>query len=186
VIFRAQSVPSQGDRVYIPSNALSGSRRSRLAAGVMLFIVMLMLSASLTLATFQGTGGNVLAIVGFGAAAVSAYLLVWWSARFWYAAFSEGRRPEPLPEPSSWPWVPPPLISGVALVVSGVRDLSHGESRGWFGVGFGVVFGGVGLLGLLLVVQLSRLSRSGAGGPSAASAQTTEPPRPRRDWGPIG
>lgn len=95
--------------MYIPSNALSGSRRSRIAAGVMLCMIMLMLGVALTFATFHGTGGDVLAIFGFGAAAVSAYLLAWWSARFSYAAFSEGRRPELVPEPHSWPWVPPPL-----------------------------------------------------------------------------
>ncbi|MER5222139.1 hypothetical protein [Streptomyces flaveus] len=172
--------------MYIPSNALSGSRRSRLASGVMLCIIMLMLGVGLTFTAFQGTGGDVPAIVGFGAAAVSAYLLAWWSARFWYAAFSEGRRPEPVPEPNSWPWVPPPLIIGVALVVSGVRDLSRGDSSGWFGVGFGVLFGVLGLLGLVVLLPLGRASRNGADGASAASAQTTEPPRPRRDWGPIG
>jgi hypothetical protein len=172
--------------MYIPRNALDGSRRSRLAKGVMLCIIMLMLGVGLTVTTFQGTGGDVPAMVGFAAAAVSAYLLAWWSARYWYAAFSEGRRPEPVPEPNSWPWLPPPLIIGVALVVSGVRDVSRGDTNGWFGVGFGVLFGGLGLLGLVVLVLMGRVSRSEARGTSALAAQTTEPPRPRRDWGPIG
>lgn len=152
----------------------------------MLCIIMLMLGAGLTFTTFQGTGGDVAAIVGFGAAAVSAYLLAWWSARYWYAAFSEGRRPEPVPEPDSWPWVPPPLIIGVALIVSGVRDLSRGDTSGWFGVGFGVLFAVSGLLGLVALVLMGRVTRNGAGDASAVSAQTAEPLRPRRDWGPIG
>ncbi|WP_157857296.1 hypothetical protein [Streptomyces yerevanensis] len=152
----------------------------------MLCIIMLMLGVGLTFTTFQGTGGDVSVIVGFGAAAVSAYLLAWWSARFWYAAFSEGRRPEPVSEPNSWPWVPPPLIIGVALVVSGVRDLSRGDSSGWFGVGIGGLFGVLGLLGLVVLLPLGRASRNGADGAAAASAQAAEPPRPRRDWGPIG
>ncbi|NGO45761.1 hypothetical protein [Streptomyces ureilyticus] len=172
--------------MYIPSNALNGSRRSRLAIGVMLCIVMLMLGMGLTATTLQGAGGDVPAVVGFGAAAVSAYLLAWWSARFWYAAFSEGRRPEPVPQPDPWPWVPPPLIIGVAFVVSGLRELSRGDSSGWFGVGFGVLFGVSGLLGLVALVLMARVSRNGARDASALAVQTTEPPRPRRDWGPLG
>ncbi len=151
----------------------------------MLFVFMMLVGAVLTAIAFQSTGGDALAVVGVGAAAVSAYLLAWWSARYWYSAFCEGRRPEPVPEPNPWPWVPPPLIVAVAAAVSGVRALSRGDSSGWFSIGLAVVFGLPGLMGLVVAVLLV-FSRSGTDDASAASARTTEPPRPRRDWGPIG
>jgi hypothetical protein len=76
--------------VYIPSSALNGSRRHRLGVGAVLFVFMLIAGVALTVTAFQSIGGDVLVVVGFAAGAVSAYLLAWWCARYWYVAFCQG------------------------------------------------------------------------------------------------
>ncbi|MFD9443151.1 hypothetical protein ACFWBR_34490 [Streptomyces sp. NPDC060006] len=169
--------------MFIPSSALDGSRRHRLAVGVMLCVLMVVLGVGLTGAALQAVGGGVLPVLGFGAAAVSAYPLVWWSARYWYAAFCEGRRPEPVPQPAPWPWLPPPLVIGVAAAVTGIRALSSGDSSGWFSLGLGALFGLPALVGLFVLV-LIRLSAKEALDDSASPP--AEPARPRRDWGSVG
>lgn len=143
---------------------------------------MLGTGAALTAVTVCSNGGDLLASAGFGAAAVSAYLLAWWSARYWYAAFCEGRRPEPVPEPGSWPGVPPPMLLATVMAVTGVRALSRGGSSGWFSIGFAALLGLPGVMGpaFLLLTFFPR-----RGNASVASAQATKPPRPRRNWGPI-
>lgn len=168
--------------MYLPSSVLDGSRRQRLAVGAMLFVLMVALGVGLTLTALQAAGGDVLPAIGVAAAAVSAYPLVWWSARYWYAAFSEGRHTEPVSQPPSWPWLPPPLVIGVAAVVTGVRALGRGDSGGWFSLGLGALFGLPALVGLA-VLLLVRYSERAARTPTSP---TTEPPRPRRDWGPVG
>ncbi|MGP3922308.1 hypothetical protein [Streptomyces sp. 8N616] len=169
--------------MYISPRALDGSRRHRLAVGTMLFLFTLGVGAVLTAVGVRGTGGDLLASAGLGAGAVSGYLLAWWSARYWYAAFCEGRRPEPVPQPDAWPWLLPPMVVAVAAAVTGVRALNRGDSGGWFSIGFAALFGLPAVMGLALVLS-TRLP--GRGEDSAASVQATEPPRPRRDWGPIG
>ncbi|MFC7012815.1 hypothetical protein ACFQMH_14040 [Streptomyces viridiviolaceus] len=134
---------------------------------------------SLTCAAIGLRGVDLLGKVGLAAGAVSSCLLVWWSARFWYAAFCEGRRDTPVEEPDAWPWCLPGVLIGVALVVTGVRALARGDSSGWFSLGFALVFGVPSALGLLVGVGMRRVAQ-------APVPQPVEPPRPRRDWGPIG
>ncbi|MFG2196603.1 hypothetical protein [Streptomyces sp. NPDC048639] len=169
--------------MYLSPRALDGSRRQRLAIGALLVLFMLLVAAGLTVVAVNGSGGGPWASAGFGAGAVSAYLLLWWSARHWYAAWSQGRRPDLVPEPGHWPWVPPPLLIAAAAAVTGVRALDRGDSGGWFSIGLAGLFGLLGLMGLggVVLTGLSR-RRSAAAGP----APVAEPPRPRRDWGGIG
>ncbi|MGA5291509.1 hypothetical protein [Streptomyces pseudogriseolus] len=169
--------------VFISHRALQGSRGHRLAVGVMLFLFWVFLAVGLTAAAVASRVGWQ-ARLGLGAGAVSVYLLVWWSVRFWWSAFCQGRREEAVAEPDTWPWLLPPVISGVVLVVSGVGMLSRGDGSGWFGLGFGLVIGGPSLVGVVLQVGEWFSGRSGRD--PIAPAQPVEPPRPRRDWGPIG
>ncbi|MEU6084283.1 hypothetical protein [Streptomyces sp. NPDC047108] len=166
--------------MYIPARALDGGRRHRLAVGTMLFLLMLFAGTVMTAVAVSGFDGP-LAKAGIGAAAVSAYLLAWWSARYWYAAWTTGRRPEPAPEPGYWPWVLPPLVISTAAAVSGVRALARGDSSGWFTIGLATVFGLMGVAGSVLTAWTALTDRR-----SAAPAPAPEPPRPRRDWGSIG
>lgn len=149
----------------------------------MLFLFWVFVAVGLTAAAATGRSGWP-AQLGFGAGAVSVYPLVWWSARFWWSAFCQGRREEAVAEPDSWPWLFPPVIGGVALAVSGVGMLSRGDGSGWFGLGFALVFAGPALMVMVLQVRewLSGRSRRGP----VVPARPVEPPRPRRDWGPIG
>lgn len=172
--------------MYISPRALEGGRRHRMVVGGMLFGFVLFFAVVLTVVAVRGAGGSVLVSVGFGAVAVSLYPLAWWCARFWYAAFSEGRSAEPVAEPGSWPWLLPPLVIGVALGVTGVRALIRGESEGWFALGMAVLFGGPSAALVVVGLWSWVSSRRVAGDGSAVSAPAAEPTRPRRDWGPIG
>ncbi|WP_171060216.1 hypothetical protein [Streptomyces montanus] len=44
--------------MYIPSSALNGSRRHRLAVGTLLFVSMLLAGVALTVTAFQSIGGD--------------------------------------------------------------------------------------------------------------------------------
>jgi hypothetical protein len=149
----------------------------------MLFLFWVFMAVALTAATATGRFGWP-ARLGFGAGAVSVYLLVWWSARFWWSAFCQGRREEAVAEPDAWPWLFPPVIGGVALAVSGVGMSSRGDGSGWFGLGFALVFGGPSLT--VMVLQVGEWFSGRSRRNLAVPAQPAEPPRPRRDWGPIG
>ncbi|MCX4665220.1 hypothetical protein OG453_00780 [Streptomyces sp. NBC_01381] len=125
----------------------------------MLFVFMLAMGVGLTAAAVNSAIGG-LARVGLGAGAVSAFVVAWWCARYWYAAFSPGRRAEPAPEPNPWPWVLPWAVLVVALLVTGVRQLGRGEDEGWFTLGFGgsLVMPAIvgGLMGLWVSARLPR------------------------------
>ncbi|MFI1421029.1 hypothetical protein ACH4VX_24240 [Streptomyces sp. NPDC020731] len=169
--------------VFISHRALQGSRGHRLAAGVMLFLFWVFLAFGLTAAAVTSRVGWP-ARLGFVAGAVSAYLLVWWSARFWWSAFCQGRREEAVVEPDAWPWLFPPVIGGVALAVSGAGALSRGDGSGWFGLGFALVLAGPSLAMMVLEVREWVSERSSRD--QVVPTQPVEPPRPRRDWGPVG
>ncbi|WP_328873126.1 hypothetical protein OHT76_25165 [Streptomyces sp. NBC_00287] len=166
--------------VYVSPRALQGSRGNRLAVGVMLFLIWLLLGVVMTCMAVGLRGVDVLGRVGFAAGAVSSYLLVWWSGRFWYAAYCEGRRDGAVEEPDFWPWCLLGVVIGVVLAVAGVRALNQGDGSGWFSLGFAGLFGLPSLLGLVVEVGVRRVAQ-------APVPQAVEPPpRPRRDWGPIG
>ncbi|MEV0323622.1 hypothetical protein ACIBKX_13530 [Streptomyces sp. NPDC050658] len=174
--------------MYISPRALEGGRRHRLVVGTMLFLVMAMVGVGLAASAVNG-GVGALARFGLAAGAVSMFAVAWWCARYWYAAFCEGRRAEPVPDPNPWPWMLPWTVAVVALFVTGARQLMGGDDAGWFSLGFGafmttpLIVGGVaGLWGLVSANQ-----RRGQGqGAGSANPVPAEPPRPRRDWGPIG
>ncbi|MFJ2773628.1 hypothetical protein [Streptomyces sp. NPDC087300] len=178
--------------MYISPGSLSGSRRHRLVAGTMLCLFMCLAGAILT-ATAFGDGLSGLARLGLGAGAVSVLAVAWWCARYWYAAFREGRGGPPVPGPNPWPWLLPWAVLFVAVLVSGVRALDRGESDGWFFLGFAGLIGLPALAGLVAgLVGLVRgrgrghgADGRGAGGQGAAVAPD-EPEGPRRAWGPVG
>ncbi|MFH8291311.1 hypothetical protein [Streptomyces sp. NPDC018059] len=124
-------------------NETDGPRWHRLAVGAMLFLAMGGVGVGLLVATF-GDGASPLARTGLGAGAVSTLAVAWWCARYWYAAFSEGRRAEPVPEPNACPWALPWTVGTASLLATGVRQVRAGDSAGWFTLGFG------GLIGLPL------------------------------------
>ncbi|MFE6161956.1 hypothetical protein ACFQ7F_23940 [Streptomyces sp. NPDC056486] len=141
--------------------------------------------------TAEAVSGEVgaLARVGFVAGAVSTYVVAWWCTRYWYAAFSRGRRAEPLPEPNPWPWALPYGVFIVVLVVAGVRQPAGGEDGAWFTLGFGALVGLPVVMGV--VMGLWALARSPGRGRTRSGRMAPAPsepprPRPRRDWGPIG
>ncbi|MGX1091976.1 hypothetical protein RKD47_002657 [Streptomyces albogriseolus] len=169
--------------VFISHRALQGSRGHRLAVGVMLFLFWGLLAVGLTAATVASRVGWP-ARLGFGAGSVSAYLLVWWSARFWWSAFCQGRSEEAVAEPDAWPWLLPPVVGGVALAVSGAGMLSRGDGSGWFGLGFGLVLGGPSLT--MMVLEVGEWFSGRSRRAPVVPAQPVELPRPRRDWGSIG
>ncbi|MFE0175270.1 hypothetical protein ACFWZ2_23415 [Streptomyces sp. NPDC059002] len=170
--------------MYISPRALDGSRRHRLVVGTMLFLGTGGIGTGLLIAMFAA-GTGMPARTGLGAGAVAFLTVAWWCARYWYAAFCTGRREPPVPEPNPWPWTLPWAVATVALLVTGVRQVAAGESSGWFALGFG------GLLGLPITV-LSLLTLYFTATESRRTERATarrpapEPPRPRRDWGPIG
>lgn len=149
----------------------------------MFFLCWLLLAVGLTAAGVADRVGWP-ARLGFGAGAGSAYLLVWWSVRFWWAAFCQGRREETVAEPGAWPWLFPPVVGGVVLAVSGVGALSRGDGSGWFGVGFALLLAGPCLT--MMVLQTWEWVSGRSGRDTVVPVQPVEPPRPRRDWGPVG
>ncbi|MER7486205.1 hypothetical protein ABTY20_09955 [Streptomyces sp. NPDC126497] len=169
--------------VLISHRALQGSRGHRLAVGVMLFLFWAFMAVGLTAAAITSRVGWS-ARLGLGAGALSAYLLVWWSARFWWSAFCQGRREEAVAEPDAWPWLFPPVIGGVALAVSGVGMLSRGDGSGWFGVGLALVLAGPSLM--MMILQVGEWFSGRSRRTPVVPTRPVEPPRPRRDWGSIG
>lgn len=160
--------------------ATEGGRGHRLALGTMLFLIMLMLGVGMT-ATALNSQVGVLMRVGMGAGAVSTYKVAWWCARYWYAAFCQGRRAEPVPEPNPWPWALPYVVLFVSFAVTGVRQLTGGNDGGWFALGFAA------MLCLPVIIAVAAGPRTLARAPRrGAPAAPVEPPRPRRDWGSIG
>ncbi|WPO72130.1 hypothetical protein [Streptomyces sp. KN37] len=171
----------------ISPRALDGPRWHRLAVGAMLFLAMGGVGVGLLVATF-GAGASPLARTGLGAGAVSMLAVAWWCARYWYAASSEGRRAEPVPEPDAWPWALPWTVGTVSLLATGVRQVRAGDSAGWFTLGFGGLIGlPLTVLFLLMLYFTARGSlRTGSRPRGGAPRASAEAPRPRRDWGPIG
>jgi hypothetical protein len=168
--------------VYIPNNALGGSRGQRMAVGVILLLAWLVFGVACSAMTVGGRDLPWPARLGFAAEAVSSFLLVWWCCRFWYAAFSEGRRAEPVAEPHSWPWLTPMPPIGIGVGVHGVQELTRGHGSGWIMVGMAVLF--LAPSGLLLATTVHERVRPAP--PAPAPVRPAEPPRPRRDWGPVG
>lgn len=125
-----------------------------------------------------------MAQLGFETVAVCSSRLVWWSARYWYAAFSKGRRPEPVRQPNPWPWGLPLALMGAAALVAGIRQLGSGDSSGWFSIGLGLVFGLPSVLILVVLVWTSVSER--AKRTVTTPAESAEQLRPRRDWGSVG
>lgn len=166
--------------MHISPRATEGGRGHRLALGTMLFLIMLMLGVGMT-ATALNSEVGVLMRVGMGAGAVSTYTAAWWCARYWYAAFCQGRRAEPVPEPNPWPWALPYVVLFVSFVVTGVRQLTGGNNGGWFALGFAA------MLCLPVIIAVAAGPRTLARAPRRGTPTApVEPPRPRRDWGPIG
>ncbi|MFK4067616.1 hypothetical protein [Streptomyces sp. NPDC029674] len=173
--------------MYISPRALEGGRRHRLAVGTMLFLLTLCIGTALTFATF-GDGVGRLMRVGLGAGAVSVWTVAWWCVRYWYAAYCEGRREEPVPEPGFWPWLLPWAVVVTSFAVTGIRDLYAGDSQGWFSIGVAGLFG-MPAIGALTGVLYGLVSDARAGRQRTAAparGTTGEVERPRRDWGPIG
>ncbi|WP_244419035.1 hypothetical protein [Streptomyces hygroscopicus] len=164
--------------MYIPSSALSGPRRRRLIVGGILTPFMALLGAALSIVA--ATTDRPIPMIGFAALALSAFVVAWWCARFWYAALRE------TPEPKAWPWLLPPLTFIVIFTVAGVGALQDGKKAE--GIGMLVMAGllvfpfAVGLVvGLVGLLQHHTRRRHG---PAAVQA-TPEPQPPYRAWGSI-
>lgn len=156
-----------------------------MAAGVMLLVFWLIVSVGLSAMTVGGRDLSRLVRAAFGAGAASSYLMVWWCCRFWYVAFSEGRREEPVEEPGTWPWRPPLVVLSVALGVGSVRELVRGNGGGWFGIGLALVLGVPSVMLLVFEVWEWRAGRARPDVPEAA-VRPAEPAWPQRNWGSIG
>lgn len=164
-----------------------------MAVGVMLLLFWTFLCAALSVATFGTHDLSGLGRTGFGLGALASCPMVWWCCRFWYAAFSEGRREAPVAGPGMWPWTVAVLATCLVLGFASARELVRGNNGAWFGVGLVVVMGG--LSGMFLVTEVGewfserRARRNPPVSPARSpvpSARPTEPPRPRRNWGSIG
>ncbi|MEW1923324.1 hypothetical protein [Streptomyces sp. NPDC088360] len=174
--------------MYISPRALEGSRRYRLAAGVMLVLGLLAPGAGMTVAAVSGDMGG-LGGLALGSVGVSLLVVAWWAARYWYAAFLFGRREEPVPDPDPWPWMLPWTALMTVAIVGGVRQLTQGNSGGWFALGFGAIMAvpwGLMVAAGVLALRERWRGRGAASPGTAGSGAPSEPPRPRRDWGPIG
>lgn len=169
--------------MHISPRALEGSRRHRLVVGTMLFLVTLLIALALTVTAFGDRVGPWMR-AGLGAGALAMYSVAWWCARYWYAAFCEGRREEAVAELNPWPWMLPWGVLVVALAVTGVRELGRGDSGGWIVLGIAGVFASPALAGL--IGGLVGLVRSPRRRGSAVAPPPPEPQRPHRNWGPIG
>ncbi|NGN68966.1 hypothetical protein G5C51_34395 [Streptomyces sp. A7024] len=167
--------------MYIPRNALSGSRRSRLVNGGLLTLITTVLGAALTAAAVNSTDAP-LSLAAFASTALSAWLLTWWCVRFCYVNYRAAEGAEPPEDPSGWPWLVAPAVLAAILLVTGFRALRDGETGSAIG---SFVFGGFLLLvaGLLLFVQLSL--RAGRRAPDPAATAAAQPQHPRRAWGSI-
>ncbi|MGW6026455.1 hypothetical protein [Streptomyces sp. NPDC055099] len=173
--------------MYISPHGLEGSRRHRMAVGTLLFLLMLVLGAGMTGEVVRD-GAGTLWRVTFAVGALSVFTVAWWCVRYWYAAFTQGRRAEPAPQPNFWPWALPYGFLLVVMIVNGVRMLARGDSGGWFMLGFATLLGmPVFVAGATGLWSVLRSPRRGAPGRSGRPTPTPpEPPRPRRDWGPVG
>ncbi|MGW7514528.1 hypothetical protein ACWGJ2_02910 [Streptomyces sp. NPDC054796] len=121
-----------------------------------------------------------LPMTGFAAVALSAFVVAWWCARYWYAALRG------TPEPNWWPWLLPPLTFVTIFTVAGVGALRDGEKGS--GIGMLVMAGVLALPFLVgLVTGLTSLlgHRSRSRRTPTAAQHTPEPQRPYRAWGSI-
>ncbi|WP_181138521.1 hypothetical protein [Streptomyces sp. Ru73] len=171
--------------MFLPSRALSGSRRHRLAVGSILtpFLTLVGVALSATAISVSGQPGPLL---GFGSAAFSAYAVAWWSARYWYAAFQEGRSARPVPEPHPWPWALPPVVLSVVFAVTGIGAVQDGKTAAAV---FSLVFATVLLLPVVIFLAVMLTLRGQRSGPPATgagqAASPQAPQRPYRAWGTI-
>ncbi|EFL22276.1 hypothetical protein SSOG_01988 [Streptomyces himastatinicus ATCC 53653] len=166
--------------MFIPPNALSGSRRHRLIVGGMLTPFMALMGVTLSIVAVNTTDSP-LPMIGFAAAALSVLAVAWWCARYWYAAFRE------TPEPNPWPWLLPPLVIIVIFIVAGIGALQDGKKANAIGMlvlagMFSLPFAAGGIAGLVGLLKHRSRRRHGP----AVVQNTPEPQRrPYRAWGSI-
>ncbi|MFI0814773.1 hypothetical protein ACH4TX_06400 [Streptomyces sp. NPDC021098] len=166
--------------MFIPPNALSGSRRHRLIVGGMLTSFMALMGVTLSIVA-ANTTDSPLPMSGFAAVALSAFAIAWWCARYWYAAL----RGTPEPQ-ESWPWLLLPLVFVAIFVVSGIGALQDGkQSAAIFMPVMAVLFSLPLAAGWLAGLMVHRKDRSGRRQGPAPVQNTPEPQRPYRAWGPI-
>ncbi|MDI3407032.1 hypothetical protein [Streptomyces cavernicola] len=171
--------------MFVPSRALNGNRRHRLVTGVLLTLLTLVIAVGLT-ATAVSVAADTWSLIGFGSAALSVYTVVWWSVRYTYAAFSEGRPSRTVAEPHPWPWLLPMLVICVAFTVLGVGSVQAGKTPAAV---FSFVLAALMLLpGAIVVVTLiNRRERQAREEEAAARARAAaqEARQPFRAWGSI-
>ncbi|WP_419996884.1 hypothetical protein [Streptomyces boninensis] len=174
--------------MYIPRNALSGSRRSRLVNSALLTVPATLLGVVLAAVALNSTD-RPMALAAFAATSASAFLITWWCVRFWYVNYRADGTSEPPEDPAAWPWLPAPAVLAAIFLVTGVRALRDGDAGSAVG---SFAFGGFLLLMtcLLLFLQLIgvRERRSQARQATAAARNAAQPPgpqHPQRAWGSI-
>ncbi|WP_196942948.1 hypothetical protein [Streptomyces sclerotialus] len=170
--------------MFLRSSALSGNRRHRLVMGSLLtpFMALMGVALSATAVSMYKQPGP---LIGFGSAALSAYAVAWWGARYWYAAFQEGRTSQPVPEPHPWPWLLPPIVLGGAFAATGIGAVQDGKTAVAV---ITLMFAAMLLLPVAIVlvvaVCLLRARRPGAP-PTVGAGRNASGHVPHRAWGPI-
>ncbi|WP_157847660.1 hypothetical protein [Streptomyces violens] len=173
--------------MFVHSNALNGNRRHRLVMGAILTPFLVLMGVALSAAAVSMSERPSL-LIGLGSAAISAYAVAWWSARYWYTAFREGRSSQPVPEPHPWPWLLPPLVLGGAFATTGIGAVQDGKTAAAV---ISLVLATMLLLpaaiSVVVAMYFLRERRSGTSGTTDAGQNTSGhvPQRPHRAWGSI-